>query len=83
LEKEIVVEVRNIQKSFPGTKVLSDVSLHVNKGEVLALMGENGAGKSTLVKILGGLYQPDNGEILINGNPITIKSPLHPDFRTY
>jgi ribose transport system ATP-binding protein len=77
LEKEIVVEVRNIQKSFPGTKVLSDVSLHVNKGEVLALMGENGAGKSTLVKILGGLYQPDNGEILINGNPITIKSPLH------
>ena len=57
----------DISKSYPGVRALSRVSLTVNRGEVLALIGENGAGKSTLMKILGGVVKPDQGAIEIDG----------------
>lgn len=68
--------MEGISKSFPGVKALQDVSLEVLPGEVHALMGENGAGKSTLMKVLAGAYQADAGQILLNGEPVTIHSPL-------
>lgn len=61
------LELKNISKSFAGVPALRNVSLQIRKGEVHALCGENGAGKSTLIKILSGVYQPDNGDILIQG----------------
>lgn len=62
------LQVKNISKTFSGVKALNQVSLHVDRGEVLAIAGENGAGKSTLMKIMTGVYQPDlDGEIWING----------------
>ncbi|MBP2017844.1 ABC-type sugar transport system ATPase subunit [Symbiobacterium terraclitae] len=70
-----VVEMRGIVRSFPGVKALSGVDLELRAGEVHALLGENGAGKSTLMKILGGLYHPEAGEIRIDGRPVRIESP--------
>lgn len=67
------VEVKNITKTFPGVLALDDVSLRIQKNEVHALVGENGAGKSTLMKILGGVYAADKGEIFINGEKTAIK----------
>jgi ribose transport system ATP-binding protein len=64
--------MRGIHKRFPGVVALDNVTLEVSKGEVVALCGENGAGKSTLMKILGGVYQPDGGEILLEGQPVKI-----------
>jgi ribose transport system ATP-binding protein len=64
--------MRGICKKFPGVVALDNVTVEVGKGEVLALCGENGAGKSTLMKILGGVYQPDEGEIKIDGQPVKI-----------
>jgi simple sugar transport system ATP-binding protein len=69
------MEMRNIVKRFPGVLANDHVNFDVNAGEIHALLGENGAGKSTLMKILYGLYQPDEGEILLNGEPIKIQSP--------
>ncbi len=69
------VELRGITKRFPGVLANDNISFDVRAGEIHALLGENGAGKSTLMKILYGLYKPDAGEILINGQPIRIKSP--------
>ncbi len=70
------LEMRRIRKSFAGNTVLSDVSITANAGEVLALLGENGAGKSTLMKILAGVHQPDDGEILIDGKTVKLANPL-------
>jgi ABC-type sugar transport system ATPase subunit len=64
---EYVLEGRGIVKSFPGVKALDGVDFAVRPGEVHALVGENGAGKSTLIKVLGGIYQPDSGEIYVEG----------------
>ena len=71
-----LLEMKNIYKSFPGVDALVDVSISLNKGQVLALLGENGAGKSTLIKTLSGVHKADSGEILINGEPVKIDSPL-------
>lgn len=70
----VAVEVKNITKTFPGVTALSGVSLSVKTGEVHAVVGENGAGKSTLMKILGGVYAPDGGEVFINGKKANIRS---------
>ena len=70
------LEIKNISKSVPGIKALNRVSFSVMPGEVLALIGENGAGKSTLMKILSGVYEKDEGEIIINGSPVELNSPL-------
>ena len=72
------LELKNISKSFAGVPALRNVSLQIRKGEVHALCGENGAGKSTLIKILSGVYQPDNGDILIQGQKIKAIRPLMP-----
>src|SRR5688572_2609540 len=63
-----------ISKSFPGVRALHEVSLELYPGEVTALIGENGAGKSTLVKVLTGIYQPDAGQITLDGQAITLSS---------
>lgn len=70
-----VIEMVNITKSFPGIIANDQVSISLKKGEILALLGENGAGKSTLMSILFGLYEPDSGEIRVNGKPVKIKDP--------
>lgn len=72
---QTVVEMRGITKRFPGIVANDNINLVVKKGEIHALLGENGAGKSTLMNILFGLYQPDEGEILINEKPVKITSP--------
>ncbi|WP_240648026.1 sugar ABC transporter ATP-binding protein [Pararobbsia silviterrae] len=64
-----------ITKDFPGVKALRGLDFSVNAGEVHALVGENGAGKSTLMKIIGGIYQPTSGEIVIDGVPVRLKTP--------
>lgn len=69
-----VLTLSAITKTFPSVKALSDVSLSLYPGQVTALVGENGAGKSTLVKVLTGIYQPDGGEILIDGTPVKFAS---------
>ncbi|MPZ91836.1 MAG: ATP-binding cassette domain-containing protein [Actinobacteria bacterium] len=69
------IELKGITKRFPGVIANKDVDLIVNGGEVHALLGENGAGKSTLMNVLYGLYEPTEGEVLVNGEPVTFKSP--------
>ncbi len=70
------LEVRNVSKRFSGIVALDDVSLQVNAGEILCLLGDNGAGKSTLIKILSGVYPPDNGQLLVDGVLTRFTSPL-------
>jgi ABC-type sugar transport system ATPase subunit len=70
-----IVELRHVSKSFGTLKVLKDVSLDVQPGEVHALLGENGAGKSTLIKIISGVLNPDEGELLIAGDTARLASP--------
>ena len=74
-QAEAAVALAHITKSFTGLKVVKDVSFDVRPGEVHALLGENGAGKSTLIKIMAGLYQPDEGEIAVNGTPTKFATP--------
>jgi inositol transport system ATP-binding protein len=71
----LLLQIRNVSKSFAGVKALDEVSLEVEAGRVHVLMGENGAGKSTLMKILGGLHLPDAGEIRFNGQRLRLRNP--------
>jgi len=73
---DCILELQHISKVFPGVKALDDVHFHLNRGEIHALMGENGAGKSTFIKIITGVYQPDSGDIRIDGKPVVIRNPL-------
>ena len=72
---DVILAMNHISKSFPGVKALDDVSFHVRRGTVHALMGENGAGKSTLMKCLFGIYSLDEGEILFEGKPVHFHNP--------
>jgi putative multiple sugar transport system ATP-binding protein len=75
---DLLLEINNISKSFPGVRALDNVGLTLKRGEILGLVGENGAGKSTLMKIIAGAYQADKneGEILLNGRITQYKSPF-------
>lgn len=75
MRKEIL-QVKSISKSFAGVKALDDVSLSVHAGEILCLVGENGSGKSTMIKIISGVYTPDQGEIIINEHSFKKLTPL-------
>ena len=73
-----VLETIGISKAFPGVKALEKVDLKLYPGSVTALVGENGAGKSTLVKILTGVYTPDEGRILLGGRRSPFRTPRPP-----
>lgn len=77
MKENAVLEMKNINKSFPGVKALQGVDFTLRKGEIHALMGENGAGKSTLIKVLTGVYSKDEGQIFLEGNEkeVSIRSP--------
>ena len=74
-QEQVLLRVEGISKAFPGVQALSDVTLEANQGEVLAMVGENGAGKSTLIHILAGVYQPDTGRILLEGQEMHFEMP--------
>ena len=74
MSDNIILKMKKITKTFPGVRALSDVDFELKEGEVHALLGENGAGKSTLIKVLGGIYHADSGEIEINGKSVKINS---------
>ncbi len=74
-QAKTVVEMRNITKRFPGIVANDSVNFKLRKGEIHALLGENGAGKSTLMNVLFGLYQPEEGEIFVNGQQVVIDGP--------
>ncbi|MHB9127371.1 MAG: sugar ABC transporter ATP-binding protein [Candidatus Humimicrobiaceae bacterium] len=69
-----MLKINNISKAFPGVKALDNVSAEFEEGEIHALLGENGAGKSTLMKIIGGVYKPDEGKMFINDNELVLSS---------
>ena len=70
-----VIELRGIVKRFPGVVANDGIDLKVHRGEIHCLLGENGAGKTTLMRVLYGLYRPDEGEIILNGQPVQMTSP--------
>ena len=72
---EVILTMKDIDKSFPGVHALDHVNFEVKRGEVHALMGENGAGKSTLMKVLAGSNPGYTGDVLYNGNPVELRNP--------
>src|SRR5690606_34989045 len=74
-EVAALLDARGIAKYFGAITALRDVNFHVDHGEVLGVVGDNGAGKSTLMKILSGLYQPSEGELIFDGRPVRFSSP--------
>ncbi len=75
MEKEIAIRLSGITKTFGDVVANNNINLEVRRGEVLSLLGENGSGKTTLMNMLSGIYFPDKGQIYINGQPVTIRSP--------
>lgn len=75
MERQAAVSLRNVTKTFGPVTANDHVNMDIYRGEILALLGENGSGKTTLMNMLAGIYYPDEGEILINGKPVVIKSP--------
>ena len=75
-QRESLLRVEGISKSFPGVRALREVSLELFPGEVLAIVGENGAGKSTLIKVLAGVHRPDAGSLWMGGDAVSFRSPL-------
>ena len=70
-----ILEIKSVSKRFGGVQALDNVSMHLNEGEVLALAGDNGAGKSTLIKVVSGVYHPDNGDIIFKNENIQLDNP--------
>ena len=77
MQSEFKLEVKDITKSFPGVKALDHISFRVRRGTTHVLCGENGAGKSTLMKIINGIYTPDEGQLILDGTPVKIDNPIH------
>ena len=75
LETVCAIELRGITKRFGEVAANDGIDLTLNRGEILSLLGENGSGKTTLMNMLSGIYFPDEGEILVNGSPVSIRSP--------
>ncbi len=75
MSENVVLQMKNIHKSFPGVRALQAVDFTLRSGEIHALMGENGAGKSTLIKVLTGVYAKDEGQIFLSGQEVTVHSP--------
>ena len=75
MEHTTAIELRHITKRFGKVVANDDISLEIRRGEILSLLGENGSGKTTLMNMLAGIYFPDEGKILVNGEPTTIASP--------
>ena len=73
---EIMLDIKNLYKSFPGVIAVNDVSFQIRKGEVHVLIGENGAGKSTLVKMLAGIYSIERGSLILDGEPYAPQSVI-------
>ena len=71
-----IIETRGITKRFGGLTAVDNVSMGVNAGEVVAILGDNGAGKSTLIKMISGVHKPDEGAILLDGKPMKLESPM-------
>ena len=71
---KMILQLKGIDKSFPGVHALREVDLNVYEGEVMALLGENGAGKSTLMKVLTGVLARDGGEVLYRGKPVSYRN---------
>ncbi|MDK2857164.1 MAG: ribose transport system ATP-binding protein [Verrucomicrobiota bacterium] len=71
-----IIETRDITKRFGGLTAVDKVSMGVNAGEVVAVLGDNGAGKSTLIKMISGVHRPDEGSILLEGNPMKFENPM-------
>src|SRR3954447_14793615 len=76
-DRQLLLKVQGVSKSFPGVKALEDMHLDLRAGEVLGLVGENGAGKSTLMKLLTGIYTADDGEFFLDGETYVPTSPKH------
>ena len=76
-DTSVILQMKGINKTFPGVRALSNVDFSLRSGEVHALMGENGAGKSTLIKVLTGVERQESGEITLSGRQFQAKSPLH------
>ncbi|HOZ98832.1 sugar ABC transporter ATP-binding protein [Mesotoga prima] len=74
---EVLIEAKGISKEFSGVRVLDNIDIGIERGEIFGIIGENGAGKSTLVKILSGIYTPTEGKIFFEGKEVAIKDPLH------
>lgn len=77
MNENYILQMVGITKQFPGVLALDNVNLNIRKGMVHVIVGENGAGKSTLMKILSGIYKPDKGKILMNGEEVIIQNPIH------
>ncbi len=71
--ESVVLSCENVAKSFDGKMILQNVNLHLNRGELVCLLGQSGVGKTTLFHVLAGLYQPDEGRVLLNGEDVTGK----------
>ena len=76
MDNNYILTLKNITKEFPGVKALDDVTINIERGTIHGLVGENGAGKSTLIKVLAGIYQPNKGEIILDGKPCRFNSPI-------
>ena len=84
MAENYAIELRGITKTFGSVVANNNINLNLKQGEILALLGENGSGKTTLMNMLSGIYQPDKGQIFMNGKEVTLDSPaIIENSRTY